>query len=265
MNSMTWSQLPALAALWLCLPLAAAAQSPWEEPHEARLTVTLEVRGDERVASEQSPDHARGTFDDSYMFSVTTRATGELSDLNLKDPGFAAKMMAMAQNPAAGSEGEEDYRFLDYFPYDGCQSQMRVTVNRRLDGEYSDVQGMVPYSVVRSGDHSGDANTLRALCFVAHLVLDVEDQVMFSDGFAMPTGFGTHLRKVQGRPDSSVQDELPLHSEIAEWVLSQLRQAPAAGERRATLELIRNESGAYSGGTYAGRAEVLLRWRLERL
>jgi hypothetical protein len=80
-----------------------------------------------------------------------------------------------------------------------------------------------------------------------------------------PEATGRYVREVTGRPVESGEEPMSLQAEISEWVAQQLRQAPVSGQRRATIALGQNRSGAISAGDYTGQAEVELNWKLERL
>jgi hypothetical protein len=294
----------------------------------ARLTVDLKVSGTEAVhASGPNSDHAEGRFNDSYRFVTTVRASGELNNVNVKDPRYAEKMMAYAARvqqqvermqpagpqltpeqlearavagqqacqgdidclmklsqelqghimamqaaapaPAAGSayveEQEDDYRYLDFFGGEGCDTSIRVVINRTLTGEYADVQGMVPYSVRITADYTGNDLQRQLICLAASLVLDVEAQVFYTDSLGMPEATGRYAREENGRPIESGESPMSLQTEISEWVAQQLRQAPVSGQRRASIVLGQGRPAALGAGDYTGQAEVELNWKLERL
>lgn len=308
--------------------LASGLAAPALAEDIARLTVELKVAGTEQLrGSGVSSDHAEGRFNDSYRLSVTTRSSGELGNVNVKDPQFAEKMMQQAavvqrqaqrgrpQQPATppltqeqleeraaagqaacqgdinclmklaeelqaeaaailapagppedviGAYEEDDYRFLDYAGFAECDATILVRIDRMLSGEYADVQGMVPYRLRLTANHSGDELQRQMTCLGASLVVDVEDQVFYTDGLAMPEATGMHVRELRGRAAETSEDRIPLQAEISEWVAAQLRRAPLSGLQRATLPLGQSPSGAISTGDYHAQAEVELRWNLER-
>lgn len=266
-----------------CFPWIAAAVSLLASPaladQQARLTVELKVRGTEQVrGAGQSAEHAEGRFDDSYRIGVTLTSSGEPGNVNIKDPEFAAKMMAQAQEiqamvqamqagkapPAtADVDEEDDYRYLDFFAGDDCADEIHVVIDRALSGEYADVQGMVPYSLRSTADYRGNDLERQLTCLGASLVLDVKAQVFYTDAIGMPEAQGREVREVKGRAAQASDSRLSLHGEISLWVAQQLRKAPVSGQQRATIELAQNRSGAMSTGDYRGQAEVELSWRLE--
>jgi hypothetical protein len=318
------------AARTLLLTTAALVLSTGAQADEAaRLTVELKVSGTEAVrASGPNSDHAEGRFNDSYRFATTVRGSGELTNVNVKDPHYAEKMMAhaarvqqqverrqparpagpqltpeqlearavagqqacqgdlnclmklsqelqghmMATQPASPApaaayieDQEDDYRYLDFFGGEDCDTSIRVVIDRMLTGEYADVQGMVPYSVRRTADYAGNDLQRQLTCLAASLVLDVEDQVFYTVSLGMPEATGRYVRDVRGRPVESGESPLSLQAEISEWVAQQLRQAPVSGQRRATIALGQDRSAALGAGDYTGQAEVELNWTLERL
>lgn len=308
--------------------LASGLAAPALAEEIARLTVELKVAGTEQLrGSGVSGDHAEGRFNDSYRFSVTTRSSGELGNVNVKDPQFAEKMMQQAaavrrqvqrgrpQQPARapltqaqlearaaagqaacqgdinclmkladelqaeaaailapadppedqiGAYAEDDYRFLDYAGFAECDATILVRIDRMLSGEYADVQGMVPYKLRLTANHSGNELQRQMTCLGVSLVVDVEDQVFYTDGLAMPEATGMHVRELRGRAAETSEDRITLQAEISEWVAAQLRRAPLSGLQRATLPLGQSPSGAISTGDYHAQAEVELRWNLQR-
>lgn len=244
----------------------------------ARLTVELKVKGTEQVRPVgQSRDHAEGRFDDAYRFVVTTASSGELNNVNMKDPGFAEKMVARAMavqqqvmraqagQPVEEIEDDDDYRYLDYYPSPECRAEISVRIDRTLTGEFDDVQGLVPYSVRTTADYAGSDLERQMMCFAASLVLDVEEQVFYTGGFGMPEAQGLQQREVRGRAAESGEARLSVHEEVALWMAEQLRKAPVKGQRQARIPLLQDRSGSMSHGEYGGEAEVELSWALERL
>lgn len=244
----------------------------------ARLTVELRVKGTEQVRPVgQSRDHAEGRFDDRYRFVVTAASSGELNNVNIKDPGYAEQMMAravaiqqqvmraQAGQPVEELEEDDDYRYLDYYPSPECRAEIRVHIDRVLSGEFDDVQGLVPWSVRHSADYAGSELEQQMMCFTASLVLDVKEQVFYTDGLGVPEAQGLQQREVRGRPPESGEARLSVHEEVALWVAEQLRRAPAKGRRQASIPLLQDRSGSMSRGEYAGEADVELSWALERL
>lgn len=242
----------------------------------ARLTIELSVTGSEQQRSSSSPDFADGRFDEHYRISLTTFSDGELGNVNTFDPQFAERMIAMAAavqqqlaNAAAGIAVEElaeddDYRYLSYFGQGECDSDVRVRIEREIDGAYSDVQGMVPYSVTQRADYRGDATTRMMLCLSGSLVVDVKGGEFFAQGIGIPAASGSVRRSVEGRPEERSEASLTPHAEVAEWLQAQLRRAPLEGRREATLPLTRNLSGDQPATGFSGSANVMLSWRLER-
>lgn len=294
-----------------------------------RLTVELKVSGTEAVrASGPGRDHAEGWFNDSYRFATTVRGSGELNNVNTRDPHYAEKMMAhaarvqqqverrqaprtagpqltpeqlearavagqqacqgdlnclmklsqelqehmMAMQAAAPAPAtafleaqDDDYRYLDFFGAEDCDTSIRVVIDRTLAGEYADVQGMVPYTVRRTADYDGNELQRQLTCLAASLVLDVKAQVFYTDGLGMPEATGRYVREVAGRPVASGEEPVSLQAEISEWVAQQLRQAPVHGQRKAAIVLEQNRTAALGAGDYTGRAEVELSWKLDRL
>lgn len=258
--------------------VSASLAAPALADELARLTVELRVKGTEQVRPVgQGREHAAGRFDDSYRFVVTAASSGELNNVNVKDPGYAEQMMARAMavqqqvmraqagQPVDELEEEDDHRYLDYYPAPECRAEIRVRIDRVLSGEFDDVQGLVPYSVRHSADYAGSELEQQMTCFTASLVLDAKEQVFYTDGLGVPEAQGLQQREVRGRPAESGEARLTVHEEVALWVAEQLRKAPVQGRRQASIPLLQDRSGSMSRGAYTGEADVELSWALERL
>lgn len=275
----THAFLPRILLRAAVLGLAGASlAAPALAEELARLTVELRVKGTEQVLPVgQSRDHAEGRFDDAYRFVVTAASSGELNNVNVKDPGYAEQMMAralaiqqqvmraQAGQPVEELEENDDYRYLDYYPSPECRAEIHVRIERALSGEFDDVQGLVPYSVRHTADYAGSDLERQMMCFIASLVLDVEAQVFYTDGLGMPEAQGLQQREVRGRPAESAEARLTVQEEVALWVTEQLRKAPVTGRRQARIPLLQDRSGSMSHGEYGGEAEAELSWALERL
>ncbi len=189
---------------------------------------------------------------------------------------LSAQTMAMqgqgyaAPTPAAGAwedgeDAEPDLRYLEYYPYYGCESDARITIDRKVTGAYSDIQGLVPYSVTRTADHRADADMRQFVCFLGGVVVDVKTDTFYTDGLSALDAPGTEVRQYRGRPTETREMPMTLQGDIAEWMQAELRKAPLSGRRDTTITLTRDQSGAFPVGDYSGSAEVELTWRFERL
>ncbi len=201
---------------------------------------------------------------------------GDMACLMKLAQELSAQTMAMqgqaygAPQPGAGGwegdeEAEADLRYLEYYPYDGCESDARITVDRKVTGAYSDIQGLVPYSVTRIADHRADAHMRQFVCYLGSVVVDVKEETFYTDGLSALEAPGTEVREYRGRPTERRSTTMTLQSEIAEWMQAELRKAPLSGRRDTTITLTRDESGAFPVGDYSGSADVELTWRFERL
>ena len=174
---------------------------------------------------------------------------------------------ALERRHGADTPGPADAedRYLNFFGFEGCKSEMTVQIDDRREGRYADVQGAVPYTVTYRADHQASPVERSLLCSQHSFVLDAKADRLYGDGLVLGGAPGQVIRSERGR-DQRTADTLTLRPEAMTWVAQQLRQAPKSGSARATLPLDRHRTrGAAPGGTHEGSVSVELSWRFEEL
>jgi hypothetical protein len=163
--------------------------------------------------------------------------------------------------PAAYT-GDEPPRYLTYLGFDDCGAKVHTVVDRTITGTLADVNGAVPYTIRESVDYDNNADELRLICNFHQAVLDTQDGTIWTDGAIAPHYKGTTVITMRGKSQSSTATEFG-HGETLTWIGEQLRHAPRAGHKTATLKLTQNQGAAIHTGRYSGEAVVDLTWRFE--
>lgn len=171
--------------------------------------------------------------------------------------------IASAADDAAENESEDDARFLNYFGYEGCPTQIAIKVEQRSEGAYADVAGMIPWTTTQTADSKGTDHDRMMQCLAATTVYDFKSKTIFTDGFGTPGLRGRYHSKdkLQGE---TVNDNAEINGskEALEWVSQLLRQAPASGSKSTVLKP--REAGKGSdGATTDGQIKVSVTWRFE--
>ena len=176
---------------------------------------------------------------------------------------------AMPGMPSAGSgavddpDAEEDNRYLNYFGYEGCPTQIAIKIDQRSQGAYADVSGMIPWTTTQTADTTGTDHDRMMQCLSATTVYDFKSKTIFTDGFGTPGVRGRYHSKdkLQGE---TVNDnaEIGGSKEALEWVANLLRQAPASGSKSTVLKP--REAGKGSDGAVTdGQIKVSVTWRFD--
>lgn len=169
---------------------------------------------------------------------------------------------AVAPDPAAGQDdeallsAEDPEKYLYFAGYEGCPTRVKVKIDIRTEGEYADVQGMVPYTIDQTADWNGDAST-RLLCLSYTNVLDTHSNTLWFDLVGVPAPRGTYVHRESRRNDRNDNSEISLPGEILTWLNDSLRVSPAAGTRSATLPINVDPS---AGSKHKGEARVSATW-----
>jgi hypothetical protein len=159
-----------------------------------------------------------------------------------------------------------DYRFLSYFGYDGCPTEIQIKINNSGSGAFADVNGMVPFTDVEQADTRGTDNDRKMQCLHQTTVYDTKERKIYTDGFGPPAVRGLYLHHEGGRPEvRNNNEEVSGASEALDWVSKQLRIAPASGTLTTTLPApARPLVGvATSGAKFSGQLKVALSWKFE--
>lgn len=160
----------------------------------------------------------------------------------------------------------EDYRFLNYFGYEGCPTDIQIRINNSGAGAFADVNGMVPFTDVEQADSRGTDHDKKMQCLHQTTVYDTRDRKIYTDGFGLPAVRGLYLYQEGGHREVRNTDaEITYASEALDWVSQQLRIAPASGALTTTLPAsARPLVGiATAGAKYSGQLKVTLNWKFE--
>ena len=165
----------------------------------------------------------------------------------------------------ATADDDGDPRYLNYFGFEGCHSEMTASIDDRIEGRYADVQGTVPYAVSRRAQHQANAVERSLLCSQHAFVLDTRTGRLWGDGLLTTDVRGQVNRRERGR-DQVSDTSLSLRPEAVLWAMQQLRQSPKSGSARITLPLDGARTrGAAAGGRHEGTVDVELSWRFDEL
>lgn len=161
------------------------------------------------------------------------------------------------------SDDEEEARYLNYFGYDGCPTQIAIKIDHRHEGAYADVSGMIPWTTRQTADTDGTDHDRKMQCLAATTVYDIEEKSIYTDGFGTPAVRGRYHSKdkMQGE---TINDHAEVNGtkEALEWVSQLLRHAPASGSKSTVLEP--REAGKGSDGSVTdGQIKVSVTWRFD--
>lgn len=197
--------------------------------------------------------------------SCLMQAAMQMSQQSAAIPQPPMPGMPAVHASGAGDDGEEeeDNRFLNYFGYEGCPTQIAIKVEQRSEGAYADVAGMIPWTTTQTADTKGTDHDRRMQCLAATTVYDLKSKTIFTDGFGTPGLRGRYHSKdkLQGE---TVNDNAEINGskEALEWVSQLLRQAPASGSKSTVLKPRGAGKGA-DGAVTEGQIKVSVTWRFD--
>lgn len=171
--------------------------------------------------------------------------------------------MGSAADEGGDDESEDDERFLNYFGYEGCPTEIAIKVEQRSEGAYADVAGMIPWTTTQTANTKGTDHDRKMQCLAATTVYDIKSKTIFTDGFGTPGVRGRYVSKDKLHGET-VNDNAEIKGsvEALEWVSQLLRQAPASGSKTTVLEP--REAGKGSdGATTDGQIKVSVTWRFD--
>lgn len=178
------------------------------------------------------------------------------------DPTRQAQLVRHAQTARPEDDGEDE-RYLMFSGIDRCEAQVEVRIDETIEGRYADVQGPVPWRIVRSDAQRPSADELRLLCLSFNLVLDLRSQAITTDtGFGLPEPVVTSVHTERGRSTKSV-DRLSGIGPVAQWMAERTRQAPRTGSASATLPLASSREAGR--GRTEGSVKAQLSWKFEEI
>jgi len=175
-------------------------------------------------------------------------------------PGSAPQGGAM---PDAEEEAEDEERYLNYYGYEGCPTEIDIRIDQRSEGAYADVAGMIPWTTTQTAHSKGTDIDRKMQCLAGTTVYDINAKTIYTDGFGTPGVRGRYESndKLQGKT-LNTDAEIIGTSEALEWVSLQLRQAPASGSKSAVLKP-KNAANLPAGAKLEGQIKVSLTWRFD--
>lgn len=201
---------------------------------------------------------ACGTDRDCLMRMLAPQVAAQVTS----DPARQAQLVRHAQTARPEDDGEDE-RYLTFNGIDRCDATVEVRVDETIEGRYADVQGPVPWRIVRSDAQRPSADELRLLCLSFNLVLDLRSGAITTDtGFGLPEPVVTSVHTERGRSTKSV-DRLGGLANVAQWVAERTRQAPRAGSASATLPLVSSREAGR--GRTDGSVKAQLSWKFEEI
>lgn len=169
--------------------------------------------------------------------------------------------------PAGSAAGaqllDQPGRYLFFFGYDGCPNQMEAALETHVAGQIAfDRAGrnLVPFTLERRGQSSGDAADRKWLCRRYTAVVDAQEHRLYLDNVYLPSAHGVSVRTLHGSPQQREEDLAPL-GEALEWASQTLRQADESGSASGELVLRAPLDGnATVGGLFSGPGRVTMKW-----
>ncbi|TDU27987.1 hypothetical protein DFR24_2345 [Panacagrimonas perspica] len=165
--------------------------------------------------------------------------------------------------PDADEEAEDEERYLNYFGYEGCPTEIDIRIDQRSEGAYADVSGMIPWTTTQTGNSKGTDIDRKMQCLAATTVYDVKAKTIYTDGFGTPAVRGRYESndKLLGKTVNT-DAEIISTSEALEWVSQQMRQGPASGSKSTVLKP-KNAANLPPGAKLDGQIKVSLTWRFD--
>lgn len=208
------------------------------------------------------------------MQKAQTACKGNQSCLVQAAMQLSQQSAAIAQPPMPGmppvdpgaadeAEEEDDDRYLNYFGYEGCPTQIAIKIDQRHEGAYADVAGMIPWTTTQAADTKGTDHDRMMQCLAATTVYDIKDKTIYTDGFGTPAIRGRYHSKDKMQGETVNDDaEIMGTKEALEWVSQLLRHAPASGSKSTVLKP--SDAGKRTDGAVTdGQIKVSVTWRFE--
>lgn len=199
-----------------------------------------------------------GTDRDCLMRLLAPQVAAQVTP----DPARQAQLVRHAQTAGPEDDGE-DARYLNYAGVDRCNATFEVQVEEIIEGRYADVQGPVPWRIVRRDAQPLSADENRLLCLSFQLVLDLRSGTITTDtGFGLPEPLVSAVHTERGRSTKSV-DRLGGLAQVSQWMAERTRQAPRAGSASTTLPMVSSREAGR--GRTEGALKAQLSWKFEDL
>lgn len=175
---------------------------------------------------------------------------GDMACMQKAAQALALQTSSWSVRPA--SPGANAGRFLTYAAATeaACRPEFTARLRNNADGEFADVQGLVPFTNKTSADFKANPLQSLPLC-TAMLVVDKTANTIFVNlpsvevkGKAVRVE-GSHT--MYDYTDTGVR----LNQDALEWVAKQLQGAPKSGKQRTTLKIP-------TSGTLGGTGEKII-------
>lgn len=154
-------------------------------------------------------------------------------------------------------------RYRYFFGYGGCPNQMRLQQKTHFEGEQAfdrDKKKLQPFTLDWNADSKGSADEQARLCQRYVVVQDAESGTVYLENAFVPAARGQVVSSLAGASERRDAD-LPLPSEVMNWLSEQLGRGTPQIKRSATLHLDRPLDGnATVLGLFDGSARVQLEW-----
>lgn len=167
--------------------------------------------------------------------------------------------VSSARSQAGGSDDESDRDDTVETPYllfsgrAACQLEVAIKIDDRIEGQFQDVQGTVPFTQTTQAERRKRDDTS---CPLVQAVLDTRNgRVWTNFVFTMGEVPGVMVRSEKGRAPQRHEGMAQLQwHEAGDWLNQRLAKLDAGGEDQVKLP-------AGAGGRNDGQVEVKLRWR----
>lgn len=242
---------------------AAAVQRKVAEAQKRQgvtITVPRTPAEQQAFAAKMQQEQAACGADMQCLMDLSAKYTPVLTAMSMQAGGVSEQDV-----DAVDLDAEDEARFLDFFGYDGCPTQIEIRIDHKAEGAYADVAGMIPWSESHSADYRGTDIDRKMQCLNQQTVYDLKDRTIYTHGFGTPAPRGRSMRKDRLHGETVNEDvDLSGTSEALAWVAEQLRAAPASGTRTTTLPPQRARGGVVtSGAQSSGEIRVSLKWSFE--
>lgn len=226
----------------------------------------LDVTGNAATMQKQvSEANARApSREQQQQIMEQAKATMEACNGNMACIQAAAQKLgkqtsAWSVRPA--SAGANAGRFMTYSPsaQHVCKAEFQARIRNSASGEFSDVQGLVPFTNTASADFKANALQATPLC-TGMIVLDIKANTIFV--YPPQVEVKGKVVRVEGARtmiDSS-DTEVRLNRDAMDWVAKQLQGATKSGTLRTTLKI---PTSSTLGGVGEKTINVEMTWKFD--
>lgn len=185
---------------------------------------------------------------------------GDMGCMQTAAQALALQTASWSVRPPA--PGANAGRFLTFAATEAaqCRPEFTARIRNHADGEFADVQGLVPFSNKTSADFKADPRMGGLVLCPTMLVVDTTANTLFIN-VPLPEIKG-HVVRVEGSrtPLNDANAGVNLNQDAIEWVQKQLQGAPESGTRRTTLKI---PTSSTLGGVGEKIINVEMRWSFD--